>query len=274
MTLLWSANFVVVKFVLREIPALLVIGLRMTLAALCMLLVYGNRPRRIERNDLPKLLLLGILGIGLNQVLFVVGLSRTSVAHAAILIGLTPVTVLLLAALMGQERLSPARLAGMFIALAGVLLLQVNAGESRVHTLLGDVLVFSGSSMFALFTVAGKSLSQHIGSVAVNTIGYTASAVLLLPLTLSMASEFDFSRVSWIGWSSLLYTAVFASALCYIIYYYALSHVPASRVAAFSYVQPLLATLMAIPMLGERPTGSLIAGGALVFAGVLLAERA
>jgi drug/metabolite transporter (DMT)-like permease len=67
--------------------------------------------------------------------------------------------------------------------------------------------------------------------------------------------------------------AVFPSVVCYSIYYYALTYVPASRVSAFSYLQPLLAILMAIPLLGEQPTRSLMAGGALVLTGVFLAER-
>jgi drug/metabolite transporter (DMT)-like permease len=67
--------------------------------------------------------------------------------------------------------------------------------------------------------------------------------------------------------------AVVSSVLCYIIYYYALSHMAASRVSTVSYIQPLLATLLAIPMLGEYPSTSLMAGGALVFAGVFVAER-
>jgi drug/metabolite transporter (DMT)-like permease len=67
--------------------------------------------------------------------------------------------------------------------------------------------------------------------------------------------------------------ALVASVLCYLIYYHALTLIPASRIAAFSYVQPLLATLIAIPTLGERPTTSLITGGALVIVGVIMAER-
>ena len=67
--------------------------------------------------------------------------------------------------------------------------------------------------------------------------------------------------------------AVFPSVVCYSIYYYALTHVPASRVAAFSYLQPLLATIMAILLLGENTTAGLMSGGALVLLGVFIAEK-
>jgi drug/metabolite transporter (DMT)-like permease len=271
MTLLWSANFVIAKFALREIPPLLVAGLRMVVAAACMIPIYRQSPHTIDRRDLPRMLLLGTLGVGLNQVFFVMGMARTSVAHAAIIIGLTPVTVLLFAVMAGQERLRLARLGGMLLALSGVGVLQLSADPSRASTFTGDVLIFIGSSVFALYTVAGKGMAHKLGSITVNTVAYLASAVVLLPMTAWLSLDFNYRAVSWVGWTSLLYMAVFSSVLCYLIYYYALSHASASRVAAFSYVQPIVATLMAIPLLGERVTRPLIIGGGLVFLGVLLA---
>jgi drug/metabolite transporter (DMT)-like permease len=272
MTLLWSGNFVVAKFALREIPALLVVGLRMLVAAFCMVPLYRRSAASIDRADMPRMLVLGVLGVGLNQVLFVMGLARTSVAHAAIIIGLTPVTVLIAAVLIGQERLRFRRLAGMLVALGGVAVLQLSSEPGRAHTLVGDLLVFLGSSIFAIYTVAGKGMAHRLGSITVNTVAYIASAVALFPLTLWLSRGFDYNKVTWVGWSSLLYMAVFASVLCYLIYYYALSHVSASRVAAFAYVQPLMATLMAIPLLGEPVTRPLLVGGSLVFGGVLMAS--
>jgi drug/metabolite transporter (DMT)-like permease len=97
----------------------------------------------------------------------------------------------------------------------------------------------------------------------------------MLPITMAYSVGFDYSRVTWVAWASLAYMAVFPSVICYSIYYYALGHVPASRVAAFSYLQPVLATTMAMamPLLGEHLTKSLIMGGVLVLTGVFLAER-
>ena len=75
------------------------------------------------------------------------------------------------------------------------------------------------------------------------------------------------------AWLCLLFMALFPSTICYLIYSYALTHIPASRVAAFSYIQPVLATMLAVVMLGERVTLPLVAGGAVIFSGVYLTER-
>jgi drug/metabolite transporter (DMT)-like permease len=61
--------------------------------------------------------------------------------------------------------------------------------------------------------------------------------------------------------------------VCYLIFYHALSHISASRVSAFAYLQPLIATVIAVPTLGEYPSGALLAGGILVLSGVCMAER-
>jgi drug/metabolite transporter (DMT)-like permease len=79
--------------------------------------------------------------------------------------------------------------------------------------------------------------------------------------------------VSSAAWGSLVYMALFPSVICYLIYYYALSRISASRVTAFIYLEPVLATLMAVAFLGERVSAQLVAGGTVIFAGVYLTER-
>ena len=278
MTALWAANFVISKIALREMPAVLTAGLRTTLAGLFILPIYVVSHRNgsqsaWSRRDIPILIFLGVFGVALNQLFFVLGIGRTSVAHAAIVIGLTPVMVLLIAAAMGQERLQAVKLIGMLIALGGVLVLQMTAGNGSGATLLGDLYIFLAALAFAVFTVSGKRVSSKFGSVTVNTFAYVGGGLMLLPVTIWDGAGFDFAAVSSAAWMSLIYMAVFPSVVCYLIYYYALMHIPASRVSAFSYLQPLLATLLAIPVLGERLNASLVVGGALVLLGVYLTER-
>jgi drug/metabolite transporter (DMT)-like permease len=278
MTTWWSLNYIVAKYALREFPPLLASGIRMILAGIIMMAVYGwhrsaGKIPAWNRADVSRLMFLGVIGVGLNQFFFVLGINSTTVSHAAIMIGLTPITVLLLASLMGMETLSIRRLAGMLIALGGVAVLQLSSSKSGGATLVGDLLVYCAAFTFAVYTVRGKRETSKLGGVVVNTFAYVGTAVAMLPVTIGYSVAFDYSKVTWVAWTSLLYMAVFPSVICYSIYYYALTYVPASRVSAFSYMQPLLATLMAIPLLGEHPTKTLVMGGGLVLTGVFLAER-
>ena len=278
MVLLWSANYAVGKYVLREIPPLLTVGLRTTIAAFAMLGVYWawvqkNGRYTWGRRDVPLLIALGLTGVGINQLCFVMGLSRTSVAHAAVLMGLIPVLVLVLATLSGVERMSMGRLAGMLIALGGVAILQTSNPPGRDYSWTGDVFMFFAALTFAIYTVRGKTEVGRLGGVTMNAFAYIVSALFLIPVTLAAASGFNFAGVSTSTWIGLLYMSFFPSVLCYLIYYYALAYIPASRVSALAYFQPLLAMLIAIPTVGEYPTASLVAGGAVVLTGVCMAER-
>jgi len=274
----WSFNYVVGKVALREFPPLLLAGLRTAIAGLIMLPIYLFRQPARQRDlwkwrEFRTLALLGLCGVVVNQMFFVLGLARTSVAHAAIVIALTPMLVLIMAVGVGQEHLKWRQTAGMAIALAGVVVLQLGKKSGTAATLFGDFLIFLAALTFAIFTVAGKTVTKRYGPVTVNTFAYVGGGVLLLPLTVWEGSQTALPDISALAWLSVLYMAAFASVLDYLIYYYALTYAPASRVSAMSYLQPLLATLMAIPILHEPVTTPLVAGGALVLAGVYVTER-
>lgn len=292
MTLFWSLNYIVGKFALREFPAILVAGLRTAMAALMILPVYGWRKytahsvrgsaavdtrspsrERSERIGLRAYLVLGVAGVALNQLFFSIGLNRTSVAHASLLIGTTPIIVLLIAAARGMERLSALSLTGMIVAAGGVALLNTAPSKAARASISGDVIVLCGATSFAIFVIAGKRMTGCADSITVTTGAFVIGALALAPVTIWRAVGFDFSAVSARAWLSLVYMAAFPSIVCYLIFYWALIYIPASRVSSFSYLQPLIATLLAAPLLSEPVSLWLGFGGALILLGVFLTER-
>jgi drug/metabolite transporter (DMT)-like permease len=278
MVFFWSANYIVGKIALREFPPVLLAGLRICLAGLFILPAYAMQKGAASwsKHDLPMLLYLGLFGVTLNQIFFIVGLSRTSVVHSSLIIAMTPIFVLVIAAIIRQERITVRKAAGMLIAVIGVGMLNAlpaSTAPGASPTLLGDLYVFLAGVTFAMFTVLSKTVSLRHSAITVNTFAYVGGALALAPVVIWQGQSFSYRLVSLAGWSSLLYMAVFPSVICYLIYYYALSHISASRVSAFSYLQPVVATLLAALTLGERVTLPLVAGGAVIFSGVYLTER-
>ncbi len=282
MVLLWSGNYIAAKIALREFPALLLSGLRVALAALFMIPIYWRQHARGEdghwnRSDVPLLIALGVFGVALNQLFFVIGIGRTTVAHSAIIIGMTPIFVLLIAGTLRMERITVFKVGGMAIAIAGVAILQVfrareTAGTGR-PTVLGDIFSFLAALTFSIFTVMGKRVSLRHSAITVNTFAYVGGALMLAPIVFWQAGSISFRAITWSAWAGLIYMAAFSSVVCYLIYYYALRRISASRVAAFSYLQPLLAILMAVAILDERITAAVVAGGAIIFIGVFVTEH-
>ena len=275
----WAGNYIAAKIALQSLPAVLLYGFRISMAAALMAPVYLWDRRRHKPTwtlrDLPLMVTIGIFGVSLNQFLFVLGLSRTSVAHAAIFANMSPFLVLLLAGASGLERFTARKTIGVAVALAGVILLRVVDARPRGEaTFMGDLLTFLGSLAFAIFTVLGKPSAKRHGSIAVNTVAYVGGALLMAPVTIWQAARVSLAAVPWTAWVSVFYMALAPSVICYLIYYYALAHMEASRLAAYNYVLPAMATLLGVWTLGEHITLWTVIAGVVIFGGIYIVERA
>lgn len=225
------------------------------------------------REDFWLLVALGVGGVTLNQLFFTMAMDHTSVAHGSLIISTTPISVLLLARLMKQERLTARKILGMLIALSGVVLIQLTPEKSSGAHWLGDLLALCGSLTFAAFTVFGKRITSRHSSITVNAFAYFGGSLAMLPLILWVGGGIDLSLLSTRAWLAIAYMAVFPSVLCYLGYFHALNYVSASRVAVFSYLQPAMATMMAVPLLGESVSSTLITGGCIALLGVAITQR-
>ena len=275
----WAANYIAAKIALQSMPAVLLYGIRISMAGALMVPVYAwyrrRNPPTWTLRDLPLMVAIGIFGVSLNQFLFVLGISRTSVAHAAIFANLSPFLVLLLASASGLEKLTAHKLVGVAVALGGVVLLRVvDAHPHGTATFWGDFLTFLGALAFAIFTVLGKPTAKQHGSIAINTVANIGGALLMAPVTIWQAAHYRMSAVPWQGWLSVFYMALGPSVVCYLIYYYALAHMEASRLSAYNYVLPVMATLLGVWTLGEHVTLWSVVAGVVIFSGVYTVERA
>ena len=275
MILSWAFNFIVGKVALRHFDAVTLASFRVILATLILVPIFlATGPHKtISRADHWPFAQLGFLGVAMNQCLFIIGLSLTSVGHSSLIMATGPISVLLLSRQMGLERLTTRKIVGMALSFTGVAVLVAERGLTlRGGTWYGDLITMSGSFSFALYAVFGKRVAGRYDSVAMNMFNFLAAAILISPLALRQALVLDWASVGWAGWAALFYMSAFASVMAYLIYYLALRHLAASQLAAFSYLLPVLATVLGILLLGEHVTSHLLAGGSLVLAGVYLTE--
>lgn len=275
MMAIWGVNFIIAKVALRHLDPVTLASFRVVLSAVLIMPVYLSSVRRsgFARGDVWEFVKLGLFGVAINQMCFTIGINYTTVSHSALIVGMGPIYVLLLAWLMGLEEMTWQKIAGMALAFTGVVVLAAEHGFSlQGGSLTGDLITLAGSWGFAFYVVLGKRVAPRFDSVEMNTFNYLTGAVLVLPVAVRQALVLDWRSVAWQGWAGLLFMAAFASVVAYLIYFWALRHVAASRIAAFSYVLPVLATLLGIVFLGEPVTGHLLVGGGFVLAGVYLAE--
>jgi drug/metabolite transporter (DMT)-like permease len=278
MLLIWSVNFIIGKITLEHIDAITLASLRIELAALLILPIYFVRRDRarapLRAGELWTFAYLGFFGVIINQGFFTVGLSYTTSGHSSIVIAVGPIIVLLLAHAMKQEAITPSKISGMVLSLAGIALLATEQGiDFRSPILEGDFIMLCGTIGYCFYTVFGKKFTRQYDTITMNTLNMVAAAIFLLPLAIRQGIRLDWGRVGWVGWTGMLYMAGLSSVAAYLLFYWTLRHITASRVAVVSYFEPVLVVILAAAFLGEHPTRHLLAGGALVLLGVYLAER-
>jgi drug/metabolite transporter (DMT)-like permease len=244
-------------------------------AAFVVLLALTPGPKLPPRSAWTRVVLLGLMGGPVNQTLFFSGLSRSTAAHAALFYALTPLGVYVASLVLGRERASFRTTAGILTALSGVVVLLLGRGlASATGSLVGDLLILAAVAAWVVYTTEGKPLASEHGALRATAWTMTVATVLQLPLIPFVARPEAVWATSFAAKGSIVYLGLMTSVVAYLLWYYALSKVPASRVAIFSNLQPAVTALVAWLFLNETLHWELALGGALVLAGVRLTQRA
>jgi len=229
---------------------------------------------KLRKSDYWLFVKLAFVGLLLNQVLFISGLKFTTVAHSALVVTFGPLFTLLFAWRRGQESLTGTNLFGMALSICGILFLNLDKNLNlQTAYLVGDLLTLGGSVTFAYYTVMSKNVAAQYGAVSATAFTYLAGACVFLPVGLPALVTLPWLVLPWGVLVAFFYVAVLSSVLAPLIFYYALRHISASRLAALTYLQPVLTTISSVLILSEKLTLNFIFGGSIVLAGILLTQR-
>jgi drug/metabolite transporter (DMT)-like permease len=283
----WGSSFVATKIVLRELNPTTIIPVRFGMGVLVLAVANFRKSfRPIRLKAIPKLALLGFLGIALHGWLQATGLKTVAATVTAWVIATIPVFVALLGWAFLGERLSLVQIAGIVIAAVGALAV-VSGGDlralfaGRVGTV-GDILIGISALNWAIFTVLSKrvlgSETHHLMGEGngrgdpVRMMLYVMAFgwIFSLPGMILDKGWLALQTLSLQGWWALIFLGVACSGLAYLFWYKALDRIAATQVGVFLYFEPLVTAVVAWPILGEAMTGLIALGGAAILLGVWL----
>ncbi len=269
----WGVNFSIVKFGTTLVDPLAYNGLRIALAAvvLSIIVAIGRAPLP-QRSTIVALLLLGVLGNGIYQFLFVEGIAHTRASDAALVVAASPAFIAMIGRAKGIEKISSRGSFGIALSMAGISL--VVLGTSRVAegraSLYGDALVLAGSLAWAIYTVMLKPHTHRVPGMQLSAFTMIGGAVALLAVASPAIVHAPWVSMPLVGWASIFFSGMLALVVAYYFWYRAVRIIGPTRTAMYSNLQPLFAVAMAWAMLGERPTIWQAVGAVTIMAGLVL----
>lgn len=272
---LFSLNYIISKIGMRAFTPFVFAYLRIAGAALILnCICYERNAAPLSRDDSRRLALYSILGVVINQVAFLAGLALTTAHVAAILITTIPIFAVGAAIVLGRERATARRVGGIVIAAIGAALVVGFEGfDGAPRAVLGDLLIIVNSLAFALYLVLSKPIMARLSARRVLGRMFAIAGVVLFPLAILPLMHERWQAMGASAWLSLAAVIIGPTVAAYLLNGWALRHADSSIVAAYAYLQPVIATILAFFFLGEVIRPAALAAGAMIFAGLYAASR-
>lgn len=272
--LIYALSFTVAKDVVPHyIKPFGAIVIRVTVAgALFIGYKLAMEKEKVERRDYGLLILCGLFGVAINQLLFFKGLSITTPINAALMMTTTPILVLLLSGIFHDEKITWLKIAGVICGAAGAVLV-ILSGKEITHgsgQTMGDIFVLLNATSYAIYLVIVKPLMKKYHPITVITWVFIFGWFFVLPVGWS-----EFSAISWHVfprhiWLELSFIVIFTTFFAYLLNTLAMRYAAPSVVGIYIYLQPALATLIALLLNRDEYPLIKVVATALIFLGVYL----
>ena len=237
------------------------------------LIAWRRGTLRLERKDVPLLLLCSLLGTVLNQELFIHGLARSTATHAVVLGSTAPVFTAIVAIVLAREPARLLRLAGMAVAFAGVAAL-VGIEELSLSSehFAGSMLILANAVSYGSFLVVVRPLANKYDPIALLAFLFLAATPMVAPIGIH-AFATEAAPLTGDDVAFFAFLVAVPTVCSYALIQIAIQRTESSLVAAYIYLQPVFAAVGAAMLLDEAITLRTVVCGAVTLFGVWLAAR-
>ncbi len=270
----WASTFIVTKDAFEQIEVMAFVFVRFLLMTIMAFVILGAMHARNpeigllpRKRDLPRFLMAGLSGFTVYQLGYNLGLDRTSVFSASLLISTSPLFTILVLTVIG-ERPPAAAWIGVVVAVAGVavFLMDKRGGE---HSLSGDLLCFMAAAAFGLYSVVNRPLAKSYPPAT-----YTAWTLLFgsIPLVLAgtpAAGRQDWGALTASNWIAIAYVVVFPVYIAYMLWNFGIKRRGAAIATSFGLLVPVIAGTLSALIYDESFGVRKLLGAVLVLGGLL-----
>lgn len=276
--IIWGAASPIFKLSLQNIPPFTLAFWRFFLGTLFVATFLRGRISFTIDNRRNFLLFLtnACMGITGNIIFFFLGLQLTYAINAPIIASGGPVFVFFLAVLFLRERFSVKKLFGMLLGTAGMIVIVIEPIVTRGidGSLTGNLYLVLATICAVLATLAGRSVFSKYNPLPLTFWAFLVGTVSFLPLAVFelIKQPTIYSALDWRGFLGIGFGSLLSSAVAYTLFNWGLSKISATDTSVFSYIDPIIGTILAHFILHEPITAPFLAGSALIFGGIGIAE--
>ncbi len=277
--LIYGSSFLIAKAAMQgAVPPRAFIQFRVTGAALLFWLLTplsgGHSFFKIPVNDRLRLAICAVFGVTTNMLFFFEGLKITTPVNASIMMVSGPIMVLVAGAVLVKERITPPKIAGIFLGALGAFWLIYSGANFQLNGLFssevakGNLFVLINASSYAIYLVLVKPLMAKYNALFIIRWVFTFGVFFVLPF-----GGPQFQDIQWSLWDAniigaVIFVIIGTTFLTYLGNIIALKTLHPATVGAYIYLQPLLASLLSLIYGGEQWSIHMLFGGLAIFAGV------
>lgn len=280
--LIYGINYTVAKDVMPTYVtpnAFILIRVSGAVVLFWLLSLLLKKNEKIAKKDWVRIALAGLFGVAINQLFFFQGLNLTTPINAAIIMTMNPVMVMLIAAILLGNKITSKKAVGIFIGLCGAVLLSVYKNGEWVlpsfssNTVTGDALVLINAASYAVYLVLIKPLMVKYNPITLVKWVFTFGLVVVIPFGGWELAAVDFGAIPPNIWGAIAFVVIGTTFFAYLFNMYGLRKLSPSVVSIYIYLQPFLATMVALFLGSDQLSVTQLISASFVFFGVYLVSK-
>ena len=272
--LIYALNYTIAKDVMPEyIQPSGFILLRVIGGSILFFLTYLFFVKeRVKKKDFFRLMLCGLFGVAINQLFFFEGLNLTTPINAAIIMTISPVLVIITSAIIIKEKITLRKIIGIFLGLIGACILILNSGDISFENdfFTGNILVLINATSYAIYLVLVKTLMKRYNPITVMFYVFIFGLIFVLPFGIDEIQKIDLTTFNEEIYLKIGFVVICTTFIAYMFNAFALKSLNPSVVSVYIYLQPLLASLIAIALNSDSLSLVKILSAIFIFSAVFL----
>lgn len=266
----WGSNFIFGKLLVQVFSPSLLTSLRLLFIVLALtgVAIWKKELQRMNLRDMIAIILLGIIGIFMNQWTFFIGLQTADTTASALILATTPILTGFLAAIFLKEQLTPRMLVGSVVAIMGIYFVVTKGNLASIEADSGLLWIVATMVTFSFMIMVTRVLSQRLDPLAITLYSNIVGLIVSIPFAMILDKPLQASsNISY--WLLLIISAIIVHGFANLIWNQNIRYVDASKASILSNLEPFVAMVVGFVLLAKPITVPEIIGSVFIVGGVV-----